>query len=149
MPNQASRKASNWNNYGLICIKRSTVSFLTEQRYSGSNKKCGSSQSLVIMPTLEPCPYVNISFSNFTLEDHVSTATNSLSILPTMYLSFNSTSPYSFYSYPAIKFAVSEYQFCQMDQDSGLTPNHSDFVLLNYARGCGREGNYTALDSMT
>lgn len=33
--------------------------------------------------------------------------------------------------------------------DTGLTPDHSDFVLLNYARGCAREGNFTLMDQMT
>jgi hypothetical protein len=33
--------------------------------------------------------------------------------------------------------------------DSGLSPEHSDFVLLKFARGCAREGNYTLMDQMT
>ena len=141
--------ASNWKNYGLICLQRSSVSFATESKYDGTNTICGSSQALVIMPNGSPCPYVNISFSPFSLEDHYSVVPDSNNILNPLYASYNSTSPYSFYSYPFIKFTVSEYEFCEMDQDAGIDPNHSDFILLNYARGCASVGQYNRLDSMT
>jgi hypothetical protein len=149
MRTQTAFASHNWLNAGRLCLKRSSVSFANEQKYDGSNQICGSSQSLVIVPAGEPCPYVNISFSAFALEDHQNVATGSTQFLKTLFASYNSTSPYSFYSYPITKFAVSEYQFCQMDADSGLNPAHSDFVLLNYARGCAREGNYSLLDQMS
>lgn len=57
----------NWANSGLICLKRSTVSFANEQRYNGANKICGSSQSLVIVGANDPCPFVNVSFTAFAL----------------------------------------------------------------------------------
>lgn len=101
------------------------------------------------MPSGSTCPYVNISFTSFPLEDHQSTVNDPLSMLSPLYVSYNSTSPYSFYSYPFIKFSVSEYEFCEMDQDTGIDPLHSDFVLLNIQRGCARTGKYTQLDSMT
>ena len=66
-----------------------------------------------------------------------------------MYAAFNATSPYSFYSYPVSKFRVSEYQFCLMDEDTGIDPDHSDFILFNTERGCVQEGNFTTIDSMT
>lgn len=66
-----------------------------------------------------------------------------------MYATFNSTSPYSFYSYPVIKFDVQEHEFCQMDLDLGISPSHSDYILLNIQRGCASQGNYTLLDSTT
>lgn len=70
-------------------------------------------------------------------------------MLNPLYVSYNSTSPYSFYSYPFIKFTVSEDMFCQMELDTGITPDHSDFVLLNTMRGCATKGNYSQLDSLT
>ena len=36
-----------------------------------------------------------------------------------------------------------------MDQDSGITSDHSDFVLLKTQRGCATKGNYSLLDSKT
>ena len=51
LQNQNSFTANNWLNYSRPCIKRSPVSFFNEERYSGSNKLCGSSQSLVVVPT--------------------------------------------------------------------------------------------------
>jgi len=36
-----------------------------------------------------------------------------------------------------------------MDMDTGIDPLHSDFILLNIARGCAETGNYTKLSSMT
>lgn len=101
------------------------------------------------MPSTDTCPYVNISFTSFALEDHYTTVTDTDNILSPIYVSYNSTSPYSFYSYPFIKFAVSEYQFCQMDQDTGISTDHSDFLLLKSARGCAKVGNYTRLNSQT
>ena len=148
MRSQSAFTAYNWVNKGMLCLKRSSVSFSNEQKYDGTNKICGSSQSLVIVPLSEPCPFVNISFSAFSLEDNYVTVTDSATYLKTMYASFNSTSPYSFYSYPIANFAASEYEFCQIYQDSGLDPDHSDFLLLNYPRGCAGKGNYTLLDSM-
>lgn len=142
-----ARNANWWKNGSLLCVKRSTVSFYNEQKYDGTNQICGSSQSLVIVPMGQPCPLVNISFTAFTLEDHMVTLSNTNMSLPNMYASYNSTSPYSFYTYPVSKFAVSEYEFCEMDIDTGLDPSHSDFILLNIQRGCAFPGNYTALDS--
>jgi hypothetical protein len=52
------------------------------------------------------------------------------SLLPPIYGAYNSTSPYSFYSYPISKFSVSEYEFCQINEDVGDSPGHNDFVLL-------------------
>lgn len=101
------------------------------------------------MPTSEPCPFVNMSFTSFALEDHQVTVNDPNHMLNPLYVSYNSTSPYSFYSYPFIKFTVSEDMFCQMDQDTGINPDHSDFVLLNILRGCATKGNYSQLDSMT
>ena len=103
----------------------------------------------MVVPTAETCPFVNISFTLFALEDHYTTVTDSGSILNTMYMSFNSTSPYSFYSYPFIKFAVQEYEFCQIDQDLGINPSHSDYILLKIQRGCAGVGNFTQLDYQT
>ena len=40
------------------------------------------------------------------------TMSDASNLLPPIYGAYNSTSPYSFYSYPIIKFAVSEYEFC-------------------------------------
>ena len=104
---------------------------------------------MVVVPTAESCPYVNMSFTLFALEDHYSTLTDNESVLNTLYASFNSTSPYSFYSYPMIKFAVEEFEFCQMDQDMGISPSHSDYILLNIQRGCADRGNFTQLDWQT
>jgi hypothetical protein len=99
------------------------------------------------MPTTDPCPYVNISFSPFPLEDHYLTVSDTNTMINPIYVSYNSTSPYSFYSYPFIKFAVSEYEFCQMNQDTGKNPDHSDYILLNKVRGCASKGNWTLLGS--
>jgi hypothetical protein len=66
----------------------------------------------------EPCPYVNISFSQFSLEDNFVVVTNSASKLKAKYAHFN-VPPYSFSSYLITEFAVSDYQFCQIDQDTG------------------------------
>ena len=41
---------SYWRNASNFCIKRSATSFASEQKYDGSNKICGSSNSLVIVP---------------------------------------------------------------------------------------------------
>jgi hypothetical protein len=68
--------------------------------------------------------------------------------MPTLYGAFDSTSPYSFYSYPINRFAVSEYEFCLIDTDSGLSPEHDDYVLLNNYRGCSETGNYTTIETM-
>lgn len=70
-------------------------------------------------------------------------------ILPTIYAAFNSTSPYSFYSYPIVKFSVSEGEFCQINEDTGLSGSHEDFVLLSVPRGCASEGNYTEIDEIS
>ena len=75
--------------------------------------------------------------------------TDNTSKLNTLYMSFNSTSPYSFYSYPFIKFGVQEYEFCQIDQDLGIDPGHSDYILLKIQRGCAAVGNFTQLDWLT
>ena len=64
---QPKLSATYWKNKGKICIQRSTVSFANEKKYDGTNKICGSSQSLIIVPSTEPCPFVNISFSSFSL----------------------------------------------------------------------------------
>lgn len=149
MAQKPSIFAHNWLKEGRICIKRSSVSFATEAKYDGSNIICGSSQSLVIMPTGENCPLVNISFTAFSLEDNYFTVLNSAPLMKTLYAAFNSTSPYSFYTYPIGKLVVSEYEFCQIDTDTGLDPQHSDFVLLKYARGCAKAGNYSRLGSMS
>jgi hypothetical protein len=69
--------------------------------------------------------------------------------LPDIYGAYNSTSPYSFYSYPVIKFTVSEGEFCQINDDTGVSGNHVDFVLLSVPRGCASEGNYTQIDEIT
>lgn len=98
------------------------------------------------MPGSEPCPFVNISFTPFTLEDHSAVVNDPSSMLNTLYVSYNSTSPYSFYSYPFVKFKVSEYEFCQMDEDTGIDPSHSDYLLMKSLRGCAVRGNYTQLD---
>jgi hypothetical protein len=70
-------------------------------------------------------------------------------VLPNIYAVFNSTSPYSFYSYPITSFKVSEYQFCLIDSDTGIDPNHADFVLINTYSGCMEPGNYSIFDNMT
>ena len=121
-----------------ICLRRSSVSFANENSYdsTGSNKICGSSSSLVIIPTSEPCPYVNVSYSNFELENNTLVINDPESLLPALNALFNSTSPFSFYTYPIIKFKVSEFEFCLMDEDSGLDLDHSDFILLSETRGC-------------
>lgn len=36
-----------------------------------------------------------------------------------------------------------------IDADTGISPDHSDFLLLNNYRGCAEIGNYTLLDSMS
>lgn len=110
---------------------------------------CGSSSSLVIVPISEPCPYVNISFSSFSLENNSLVISDTESLLPTMKAAYNSTSPYSFYTYPIVKFQISEYEFCLMDEDSGIDPDHSDFILLSESRGCVELGNYSTLDSLS
>ena len=66
-------------------------------------------------------------------------------LLPKIYGAYNSTSPYSFYSYPIIKFSVSEDTFCQINEDTGVSDSHTDFVLLSMPRGCATVGNYTAI----
>ena len=88
-------------------MKRSVVSFGNEKRFDNTNKICGSSQSLVVVPMSEPCPLVNISMNMFSLEDNIYTAEDLDNLLPKIYGAYNSTSPYSFYSYPVIKFSVS------------------------------------------
>lgn len=100
------------------------------------------------MPQNSPCPLVNLTFELPTLEDHYSTVSDTNNLLNSLYATYNATSPYSFYSYPISKFAVSEYQFCQIDEDSGVNPGHSEFVLLDIVRGCEVEGNYSKLDSI-
>ena len=90
-------------------MRRSTTSFSSEQKYDGTNQICGSSKSLIIMPSTEPCPFVNVTFSIPELEDHYSLLSDSGNLLSRFYASFNATSPYSFYSYPVSKFTVSEY----------------------------------------
>ena len=102
-----------------------------------------------MVPNSESCPFVNISFTLPALEDHYTSVTDSDGVLNTLYMSFNSTSPYSFYSYPFIKFAVQEYEFCQIDQDLGIDPAHSDYILLNVQRSCAGVGNFTQLDFQT
>jgi hypothetical protein len=139
----------NWANYSRLCLRRSPVSFHNEQRYDGTNKICGSSQSLVVVPVGEPCPLVNVSFTPFQLEDHFLTVPDPDQVLPTLYASFNSTSPYSFYAYPVAKLGAQEFEFCQMEQDLGISPSHSDYVLLNVQRGCASEGNWSLLDSQS
>ena len=150
MANVGAEIAHNWANKSRLCIQRSSVSFANEQKYDNStNELCGGSQSLVVVPSGSACPLVNISFTMFTLEDHYSVAEDNASLLSPLYYSFNSTSPYSFYSYPVAKMAVSEYEFCLMDEDTGIDTNHSDYVLLNTARGCAEKGNYSSLASLT
>ncbi len=107
MAQKSSIFAHNWLKSGRICIKRSSVSFANEAKYDGTNKICGSSQSLVIMPIGDNCPVVNISFSSFTLEDNYFTVLNSGPLMNTLYATFNATSPYSFYTYPISKLVVS------------------------------------------
>lgn len=109
MPDESPKTAHFWKNASNICVQRSSVSFLTEQKYNGQNKICGSSSSLIIVPNNEACPIVNISFTAFALENHTFTATDTENKLNTLHLVYNSTSPYSFYAYPVSKFAVSEY----------------------------------------
>jgi fatty-acid desaturase len=48
-------------------------------------------------------------------------------------------------SYPVIKLAVSEDIFCQINEDTGVSDTHTDFVLLSMPRGCEKEGNYTTI----
>lgn len=141
--------SSIWKNSSNLCIKRSTTSFNTEEKYNGNNKVCGNSRSLTIMPSSEPCPYVNVTFAIPSLEDHYLPISDPAIVLPSLYATFNATSPYSFYSYPVSKFAVSEYEFCLIDEDSGLTPDRVEFVLLNQKRGCADAGPYHTLDSIT
>lgn len=64
---QAERDAHYWRNGSNICIRRSTVSFANEEKYDGSNKICGSSDSLVIVPTGAACPIVNLTVGIPTL----------------------------------------------------------------------------------
>ena len=47
-----------------------------------------------------------------------------------------------------IEFEVSEHEFCLIEEDSGLSPEHMEFVLLNYERGCEDEGSYQSLDEI-
>lgn len=101
------------------------------------------------MPNSQPCPFVNATFGIPTLEDHYLQFTDSSNLLSALYGTYNSTSPYSFYSYPISKFAVSEYEFCLIDEDGGLTPDRVQFVLLNQRRGCADPGVYQTLDSIT
>ncbi len=81
----------------------------------------------------------------FSLESHIYTAEDLDGLLGTIYGAYNSTSPYSFYSYPVIKLAVSEDIFCQINEDTGVSDTHTDFVLLSMPRGCEKEGNYTTI----
>ena len=67
IPSQDERTAHYWSNNANICVKRSTVSFANEMKFDNTNKICGSSQSLVVVPTSEPCPLVNISMNTFSL----------------------------------------------------------------------------------
>lgn len=69
-------------------------------------------------------------------------------VLPNLYGSFDSTSSASFYSYPIINFRVDESQYCLIDTDYGISPDHSDFILLNNYRGCRDSGNYTTFDTI-
>jgi hypothetical protein len=55
------------------------------------------------------CPFVNISFTPFALEDNYRAVNDPTAVLNPLYVAYNSTSPYSFYSYPFIRFAVSEF----------------------------------------
>jgi hypothetical protein len=70
---------------------------------------------LVIIPVTEPCPYVNLSYTAFPLENNMITISSSN--LPNLYAAFDSTSAYSFYSYPIVNFKVDEYEFCLIETD--------------------------------
>lgn len=87
--------------------------------------------------------------ASFNLEDQIYIADDAGGLLGKMYGAYNSTSPYSFYSYPVVKFAVSEGQFCKINEDTGVSENHMDFVLLSVPRGCAEEGNYSLIDEIT
>ena len=87
--------------------------------------------------------------STFSLESHIYTAVDLDGLLPKIYAAYNSTSPYSIYSYPIIKFAVSEDTYCQINEDTGVSDNHVDFVLLSMPRGCQTTGNYTTIAETT
>lgn len=137
------RSAHYWSNNSNICIRRSSVSFATEKKYDESNKLCGSSSSLVVVDKSEPCPLVNLTGMIPTLEDHYRVVLDDDQVLNTFYVTYNATSPYSFYSYPLSKMVVSEHEFCLIDDDSGLSPDHSEFILLNSERGCEETGNVT------
>ena len=60
---QSAKTAYYWKNNSNICVRRSSVSFATQEQYDGKNKICGSSDSLVIMPSNSPCPIVNLSLT--------------------------------------------------------------------------------------
>ena len=131
-----------WENSSNICVQRSEVSMLTEEKYDESKHKiCSSSNGLVIMPNGENCPYVNVTFVEPTLETYKATIEDGTILMSPLYGIFNATSPYSFYNYPISDFKVSEYEFCLISEDSGLHPDHSDFLLLNIERGCAETGN--------
>lgn len=68
--------------------------------------------------------------------------------LPSIYAAFDSTSASSFYSYPIASFKVDEFQFCLIDTDQGVDPDHNDYILLNSYRGCAAAGNYTTIDTI-
>lgn len=121
----------------------------TEEKYDPSKHQiCGSSHGLVIMPKGDRCPYVNVTFGQPTIEDNKQLIEGSLFENP-LYGIFNATSPYSFYTYPIENFRVSEHEFCLIEEDTGLNPDHSDFILLNIERGCAQVGNLSQLDFLT
>ena len=102
------------------------------------------------MPQGTQCPFVNLrlNFSNLE-ENQVLIADADQVYNKELYGVFNATSPYSFYNYPISQFMVSEYRFCLINEDSGIDPDHTDFILLTKERGCAQEGNFTTIDSMT
>ena len=115
-----------WKNQSNICVKRSSVSMYTEEKYDENiHKICGSSQSLVIMPNNEDCPFVNLTIAPPTLESNTVLIENGTILSNPLYGIFNATSPYSFYTYPINDFKVSEYEFCLISEDTGIDPGHS------------------------
>lgn len=146
VPSQNSTTASIWRNSSRLCLKRSVVSLYNEPSLGSQTKICGKSNSLVVVPVTEHCPFVNVSFTAFALESNMMTISSSQ--LRDFYAAFDSTSAYSFYSYPLVDFMVDEYQFCLINTDQGIDPYHSDYVLLNNYRGCADVGNYTIFDTI-
>ena len=91
------------------------------------------------MPQGSPCPFVNITSSYTNLEDNQVLISDVDQVYDKVLLGvFNATSPYSFYNYPVSQFTVSEYNFCLINEDTGIDPDHRDFILLTKNRGCAQ-----------